>query len=144
MDDEAIWARADAIRDSGQTLTREEAERVGIFVPDGATGVTVYGIRVDLEAAAQQRAVTTHHALHWQQEAERLNVLVHALRRELEQVKQVSGRTVIQSLLTTLEHCQPFVRTSRGNFVKERVDGMLDELLSARAAALAALEHVLR
>lgn len=89
-----------------------------------------------------QVAVTTHHALQWQQEAERLNRLVHQLRRELEAAKNTSGRTVIQSLLTTLEHCEPFVRASRNNFTGQRVTGMLDELVQVRHVAEAALEHI--
>lgn len=88
------------------------------------------------------QAVATHDALQWQAEAERLNVLVHALRRELELAKNMAGRTVIQSLLTTLEHCEPFVRSSRNNFTGQRVDAMLDEVLIARSAAFTALEHI--
>lgn len=123
-------------------LTREQAAAAGIALPDGAIGCVVYGATVDLHALTNGRAVATHNALHWQQEAERLNELVHALRRELEQAKQVAGRTVIQSLLTTLEHCEPFVRASRHNFSGQRVDATLQEISVQRTAALAALEHI--
>jgi thioredoxin-like negative regulator of GroEL len=89
-----------------------------------------------------QAAVATHNALHWQQEAERLNALVHALRRELEAAKNTAGRTVIQSLLTALEHCEPFVRASRNNFSSQRVHDALAEVAKVRAATVAALVHI--
>lgn len=126
----------------GQRLTRDEAERAGIVLPDGAIGCTLYGARVTFDGLANRHAVATHHALHWQQEAEQLNRLVHQLRRDLEQAKTAAGRSVIQVLLTTLAHCEPFVRASRNNFAGQRVTAMLDELLQVRRAAEAALEHI--
>jgi len=140
MDDER--SIAGTMRGPGQYLTKDEAGRAGIHVPEGASGVTLYGARVDLETLGNQAAVATHNALHWQQEATRLNTLVHALRRELEAAKQTAGRTVIQSLLTTLEHCEPFVRASRNNFIGSRVDDTLAAVAKVRAAAVAALEHI--
>ena len=128
--------------DDGQYLTKDEAGRAGIHVPEGASGVTLYGARVDLETVGNQAAVATHNALHWQQEATRLNALVHALRRDLEAAKQVSGRTVIQSLLTTLEHCEPFVRASLNNFSSQRVHDTLAGIATVRAATVAALVHI--
>jgi len=94
------------------------------------------------DAERNQSAATMHRLLEWEAEAGRLNTLVHSLRRELEAAKNSSGRTVIQSLLTTLEHCEPFVRSSRNNFVGSRVDAMLDELLVTKSAALTALKHI--
>lgn len=92
--------------------------------------------------ASERAAVAEHAALEWHAEADQLNTTVHQLRRELDQAKSTAGRTVIQSLLTTLEHCEPFVRASQGNFSGQRVDNTLSEIAQARLAAVAALEHI--
>lgn len=82
-----------------------------------------------------------HEALSWQDEATRLNRLVHALRRELEHARRMTLAVEVRALLATLVECLPVVLAEEA-IATERRRHLVERIAVVEGLARRALERV--
>lgn len=89
---------------------------------------------------SEQLAIETHNRLHWQDEADRLNRQVHALRRELAEARSHPLLESLRQLHQIAGEALPMVRYADLRWDPSRRAG----LLAALEAALAQADALLR
>lgn len=80
-----------------------------------------------------------HDALTWKAEADRLNVLVHEQRRDLERVRRESLAPIVRGLLRVLAEMKPFLRLGLQD---ARVEAIRYDLQNVEDLATATLRRI--